>query len=97
MNIKQTISNDELRVKIFKALADATRLAAVRELAQTRRSIPYSQLAESMNCGKSTASYHIKLLREAGLVSVKKLGQAKSITLNREVFDGVLPGFLRTL
>jgi DNA-binding transcriptional ArsR family regulator len=97
MNIKQTISNDELRVKIFKALADQTRLNVIRTLKSEWQPTPYAQLAASMNCSKSTASYHLKLLQEAGLITLTKEGQAKSITLNREVFDGVLSGFLKTL
>ncbi|MCI1283176.1 ArsR/SmtB family transcription factor [Lacticaseibacillus songhuajiangensis] len=97
MNIKQTISNDELRIKIFKALADQTRLNTIRTLKASWQPIPYSELATTMKCGKSTASYHLKLLSEAGLITLKKVGQAKFVSLNREVFDGVLPGFLKTL
>lgn len=97
MNIKQSISNDELRVKIFKALADENRLAIVRALREHHNSLEYAKLGSLFTLGKSTLSYHLKIMREAGLVTVTRTGQSKSVALNVQVFDGVLPGFLRTL
>lgn len=97
MNIKQSISNDEWRVKIFKALADETRLALIRKLSQHQQPTPYAALADAAEIGKSMFSYHIRLLREAGLIDVTRQGQRKFVQINREVFEGVLPGFLHTL
>lgn len=97
MNIKQSISNDEWRVKIFKALADESRLAIVRTLHEHHNKMAYAALVDQLNCGKSTASYHLKIMQEAGLVTTARLGQSKTVELNQIVFDGVLPGFLKTL
>lgn len=97
MNIKQSISNDELRVKIFKALADENRLAIVRLLHENHDHMDYAKLADTLEVGKSTVSYHFKIMRESGLITVKRQGQAKSIILNTMVFNGVLPGFLSSL
>ncbi|WDF81538.1 metalloregulator ArsR/SmtB family transcription factor [Lacticaseibacillus pabuli] len=97
MNIKQSISNDEWRVKIFKALADEQRLAVIRELTRHSDPVAYAKISDLLGTGKSMISYHLKMLREAGLIEVTRNGQQKFITLNRKVFAGVLPGFLQTL
>lgn len=97
MNIKQSISNDEWRVKIFKALADESRLAIIRALHEHHNELAYASLSDQLNLGKSTISYHIKIMREAGLVTLTRQGQSKQVALNQVVFDGVLPGFLQTL
>ena len=97
MNIKQSISNDEWRVKIFKALADESRLSIVRALHEHHNKMAYAELVDQLNCGKSTASYHLKIMQEAGLVTTVRQGQSKIVELNQIVFDGVLPGFLKTL
>lgn len=97
MNIKQSISNDEWRVKIFKALADETRLKLIRQLAKKQSTIPYADLTATAETGKSMLSYHLRLLKEAGLISITREGQRKFVGLNREVFNAVLPGFLQTL
>lgn len=97
MNIKQSISNDELRVKIFKALADENRLRIVRLLRDNHNQMDYSKLADALEVGKSTVSYHFKIMREAGLITITRHGQLKTITLNEMVFNGVLPGFLKSL
>lgn len=97
MNIKQSISNDEWRVKIFKALADESRLTIVRALREQHNKMAYATLVSQLNCGKSTASYHLKIMQEAGLVTTSRQGQTKTVELNQIVFDGVLPGFLKTL
>lgn len=97
MNIKQSISNDEWRVKIFKALADENRLAIVRLLHEQHNQMAYATLVSQLDVGKSTASYHLKIMQEAGLVTIARQGQTKSVELNQIVFDGVLPGFLKTL
>ena len=97
MNIKQSISNDELRVKIFKALADENRLAIIRHLNQVPKMMEYTRLTAGFELSKSTMSYHLRILREAGLITMVRHDQHKAVAINREVFDGVLPGFLRTL
>jgi DNA-binding transcriptional ArsR family regulator len=97
MNIKQSISNDELRVKIFKALADENRLAIVRLLHENHDNMEYGKLSAAFNVGKSTISYHLKIMHEAGLITFVRHGQSKDVQLNKMVFDGVLPGFLATL
>lgn len=50
-----------------------------------------------LGVSKSNGSYHLKILSDAQLVSIEREGVTKYVTLNREVFDDYLPGFLTTL
>ncbi|KRM88083.1 ArsR/SmtB family transcription factor [Lacticaseibacillus thailandensis] len=97
MNIKQTISNDELRVKIFKALADESRLAIVRLLHSEGHELDSTSIGQQLGISKSTLSYHLKLLREAGLTNTRRAAQTRYVSVNNQVFAAVLPGFLNTL
>lgn len=96
-----SLTDDEVRVRVFKALADPARLGIVRILYLNR---------DEMNCTRirvllggddeipnSTFSYHLKTLKEAGLTSTRKDGQSRYISLRTEFLDRYLPGFLQTL
>lgn len=67
-------------VEVFKALSDPVRLdlleriAAVDEMSCTR-------LVDEANVSASTVSYHVKTLKAAGLVSVRKEGRNYHYTL----------------
>lgn len=97
MNIEQQTNLNELRVKIFKALADETRLAIIKLLLQTDKEQSCGDIGMQCDASKSNASYHFRTLREAGLIKVRKDAQSKLVTLNRETFETFLPGFLDTL
>lgn len=98
MTIKQTeIRKDEQRIKIFKALADEARLNIVRMLHAQRHEMNCGEIGEHLAINKSTVSYHFKTLREAGLTTTRKVGQNKFVTLNEDVIQALLPGFLDTL
>lgn len=88
---------DEQRVKILKALADEARLTIVRMLYAKRKEMNCGEIGEQLTLNKSTVSYHFKTLREAGLTTTRKVGQNKYVSLNEEVFQTFLPGFLDTL
>lgn len=96
MIIKQQ-SNNEIRVNIFKALSDEVRLNIVTMLFEKNAEMSCGEIGENLEINKSTASYHFKTLREAGLTTTRKVGQNKFVSLNVGVFDEVLPGFLDTL
>ena len=87
MTMKQyNLSEDDLRVNIFKALADNVRLK-----------ISCGEIGALLTISKSAASYHFRTLREAGLTTTRKVGQNKFVKLNHETFDTFLPGFLNSL
>ncbi|MBA1433899.1 ArsR/SmtB family transcription factor [Bombilactobacillus bombi] len=96
MIIKQ-LTKDEIRVQVFKALADEARLTIVRILNSQDKEWSCGEIGESLDINKSTVSYHFKILREAGLTTTRKSGQNRFVYLNRNFIEEILPGFLETL
>ncbi|WNC15759.1 metalloregulator ArsR/SmtB family transcription factor [Brevibacillus brevis] len=90
-------SLNEWRVKIFKALADETRLAIIKLLHQTGREMNCTEVGDRCEASKSNASYHFRTLREAGLIKVRKEGQTRYMCIHADTFEQILPGFLDTL
>lgn len=82
-------------VNVLKALADPvrldlfTRIAAVDEMSCT-------QLVDDAEVTASTVSYHVKTLRNAGLVEVRKEGRNFHYTTHRDTVIG-LEHFLGSL
>ncbi|WP_310832070.1 ArsR/SmtB family transcription factor [Paenibacillus pedocola] len=93
----QKIIHDELRVKIFKALADETRLDIIRALYVTKKEMNCGEIGDIRDTSKSNTSYHLRTLKEAKLIKVRKEAQAKYMTIELETFQTYLPGFLDTL
>jgi DNA-binding transcriptional ArsR family regulator len=78
---------------VLSALGDDTRLAIVGMLARNE--------GTSMTCGqfcdlgsKTSLSYHLAKLREAGIVNVEPCGTSRHISLRRADLDQRFPGFL---
>ena len=67
-------SADEYQVEVFRALADPIRLDIVRRMAGADE-VACTDLERSLPVTKSTISYHIKVLSNAGLVQVRKEGR----------------------
>ena len=59
---------------LFKALSDETRLRIVRTMAQSRTELCECNIVPLFGLSQSTISYHLKVLREAGLVESEKRG-----------------------
>ena len=57
----------------FAALSDPTRLALVRELAHASRCV--CDLRETIPVAPNLLSYHLKVLREVGLVTTSRQGR----------------------
>ncbi|MGN6465306.1 MAG: ArsR/SmtB family transcription factor [Rhizobiaceae bacterium] len=78
---------------VLSALGDDTRLSIVGMLARNE--------GTSMTCGqfyelgsKTSLSYHLAKLREAGVVRVEPSGTSRLISLRRADLDQRFPGFL---
>jgi DNA-binding transcriptional ArsR family regulator len=78
---------------VLTALGDQTRLAIIGYLARDE--------AMGMTCGqftdlasKTSLTYHIGKLREAGVVTVRPEGTKRRVTLRRDDLDQRFPGFL---
>lgn len=75
----------EVRSLVFKALADPTRRAILDRLREGDRSA--GELAEGFEIGKASISHHLNLLKQAGLVRVRRQGQQQIYTLHTTVFQ----------
>lgn len=96
MTIEQQTLNEQ-RIKIFKALADETRLSIIKKLYDADKELTCGEACSERQSTKSNASYHYRTLREAGLIKVRKEAQNRFVTLHKETFQQFLPGFLDTL
>ncbi|HKH94257.1 MAG TPA: metalloregulator ArsR/SmtB family transcription factor [Gemmatimonadaceae bacterium] len=57
----------------FRALGDETRLRILEHLVAGERSV--TELTERVDIGQSLMSHHLRILREAGLVLVRREGR----------------------
>jgi DNA-binding transcriptional ArsR family regulator len=67
-------------VDVWSALADGTRRAIVASLAE--RPQPVGELAAGLPVSRSAVSQHLKVLKEAGLVSERAAGTRRIYRLN---------------
>jgi DNA-binding transcriptional ArsR family regulator len=87
----------EIRIEaVLHALADPVRLLFVRELAQRG--------CEGAPCGaielpvtKSTRTHHLRILREAGVINLRREGTARISTLRRDDLNTLYPGLLDSI
>jgi DNA-binding transcriptional ArsR family regulator len=68
--------------QVFRALADPTRRAILDMLREERRSV--SELTGAFDISQPAVSQHLKLLRDANLVSEEKVGRRRFYELNAE-------------
>jgi DNA-binding transcriptional ArsR family regulator len=81
---------------IMRTVGDPVRLAVVRLLMDDRERT-CTELRERMDMPASTLSYHLRLLREAGLTRSRSAGTERLVSLRREDLEEVFPGLLGVL
>jgi ArsR family transcriptional regulator, arsenate/arsenite/antimonite-responsive transcriptional repressor len=88
-------------VAIFKALADATRLDVFRLIAAQDAPICACDVVDRFDVSQPTISHHLKVLREAGLITVSRRGvwayyaaDPRCLDLLRESIDSLSPALL---
>jgi len=89
--------NLETRADVFKALADPYRLEILEILSPEIRC--NCHLQDQMDIAPNLLSYHLKVLREAGLIEGTRRGRWIDYSLTAqaaEVIAGALPERLRT-
>ncbi|MDO8615807.1 MAG: metalloregulator ArsR/SmtB family transcription factor [Dehalococcoidia bacterium] len=59
---------------VFKALADGTRLRILRSISQMRE-LCECNIVPAFGLSQPTISYHLKVLRESGLIQSERRGQ----------------------
>jgi DNA-binding transcriptional ArsR family regulator len=73
---------------VFAALASPLRRAVLRSLRDAGPQ-PVSELAVSFNIARPSFSEHLRVLREAGLVSDRKVGRQRFYQLEAAPLEGV--------
>jgi ArsR family transcriptional regulator len=61
-------------VTLFKALSDETRLRMVQAMARSQDQLCECEIVPQFELSQSTISYHLRVLREAGIVECEKQG-----------------------
>lgn len=79
---------------VLHACADPMRLRIIQALAADTAP---SCGEIGLECSKSTATHHFRVLREAGVITQFYRGTAKVNELRREDLDAVFPGLLDAL
>lgn len=81
---------------VLRTVGEPIRLEMVRLLADGQaRSC--GEITDALGLPASTGSYHMKLLREAGLTSVRPAGTERRISLRREELEERFPGLVDVL
>jgi DNA-binding transcriptional ArsR family regulator len=98
MGVRADVTDAESRARThalarrLKTLADPTRLGMVDHLVRGPSTV--SELARRFGIAQPTASNHVKLLRDAGLVTDVRVGNQRQLTLDPVVVEDFL-GHLR--
>ena len=73
--------------RLFHALSDETRLAVVEMLKDGERCV--CDLQDQLDAAQSRLSFHLKVLKDAGLVNDRKEGRWVHYSLNRATFAAI--------
>jgi|SRR5688572_19783623 ArsR family transcriptional regulator len=72
-------------IRLFHALSDPTRLKIVRKLKHGERCV--CELTGALDAAQSRLSFHLKVLKDAGLVSDRREGRWVYYELRRDAFE----------
>ena len=75
----------ERSVELFHALSDETRLQIIELLRKGERCV--CELTDSLDAAQSRLSFHLRVLRDAGIVRDRKEGRWVHYELNPEAFE----------
>ena len=71
----------------FQALSDPTRLAILQRLRRGERCV--CDLTDALDAAQSRLSFHLRVLRDAGLVTDRREGRWVHYSINTEALDEV--------
>ena len=71
----------------FHALSDETRLDIIKRLLGGERCV--CELTDALDAAQSRLSFHLKTLKDAGIVSDRRAGRWIYYALNRDTFDAI--------
>src|SRR5689334_24180616 len=78
-----TRPDSDRSIRLFHALSDATRLSILQRLRFGERCV--CDLTDALDAAQSRLSFHLKVLKEAGLVTDRREGRWMYYTLNTDV------------
>ncbi len=81
---------------VLRALGDPARLTIVRLLAD-RGELTCTSVQDQLDMPVSTCSYHLRLLREAGVTRTRGSGTVRYVSLRRDDLGTRFPGLLDAL
>jgi DNA-binding transcriptional ArsR family regulator len=81
---------------IFAAMSEPARMDILLRIADTPE-LACTVLDETLPISKSTISYHIKILYQAGLIEVRKEGRYYFYRLRSDVIEKMAPGLLERM
>jgi ArsR family transcriptional regulator len=82
----ENVVDQQQLIKIAKALADPTRFSILQAIAQAGESC-CGELAKQFPITQATCSQHLKILVEAGLVTMRREGQFNYYRLIHSTLD----------
>lgn len=74
--------------KVFKALADKNRLELLQKISVSNE-VCVCKLMDEASMAQSRLSYHLRLLLDAGLITVKPQGKWNFYSINRTAFSAL--------
>jgi ArsR family transcriptional regulator len=77
--------NHVAAARLFQALSDETRLQILERLRAGERCV--CELTDALDAAQSRLSFHLKVLKEAGLVSDRREGRWMYYTLNPDTLE----------
>jgi len=97
-DVVEPAADEMLLPRVLAALADPARLATVRFLARHGESWCAQVRQEAgLELSKSTFSHHLRIMREAGLVTKRIQGARGYTQLRKEDVDRRFPGLLDSI
>ena len=69
-----SVKSTDPDVELLQAIADPVRLAIVRQLAAEREAVCACDFTECCDVSQPTVSHHLRVLREAGVVTTQRRG-----------------------
>lgn len=89
-----TTKSLEQALRLFRALSDETRLRLIDRLREGEQCV--CDLTDELEAGQSRLSFHLKTLKDAGVVTDRRAGRWVYYALNPEMFE-VLEGIVGDL
>jgi ArsR family transcriptional regulator len=80
-----TYSTTERSIELFHALSDETRLEIIELLRNGERCV--CELTDTLDAAQSRLSFHLRVLKDAGIVRDRKDGRWVHYELDPDVFD----------